>query len=121
MLSCLNCNKELTGRQRKFCSIPCKNIYNNKVFQNYENQKKRGEETKTHFIDLLGGKCSICGYNRNHTALCFHHLDPKEKEIKLSSREMSNNKLEKLTKEVEKCILVCLNCHSEIHHPNRSI
>ena len=60
-----------------------------------------------------GGKCEICGYNKCMRALEFHHLNPNEKDFTLSrylTREFSD-----LKKEVDKCILVCSNCHAEIH------
>ena len=51
-------------------------------------------------------------------ALHFHHLDPNLKEIKLDVRRLGNNKMESLLKEVEKCILLCANCHAEEHNPD---
>lgn len=59
----------------------------------------------------------MCGYNRNIAALQFHHLDPAEKTMKLDMRTLSNNTLEKIQREVEKCELLCGNCHVEKHHP----
>jgi hypothetical protein len=62
---------------------------------------------------MKGGKCSICGYNKCMQALEFHHLDPNQKDIGVSTNLSTN--FDKLKKEVEKCILVCANCHREIH------
>jgi len=62
---------------------------------------------------LLGGNCSLCGYNKCVDALEFHHKDPKEKDFKLSAgNTMSWNEYKN---EASKCILVCSNCHKEIH------
>lgn len=66
---------------------------------------------------LKGGKCEICGYNKNISALEFHHINPDEKELALDARSFSNNKYELLNKEVEKCMLLCSNCHREMHNP----
>lgn len=85
---------------------------------NYGSQKKRGLDRKIMFINQLGGKCSICGYNKNYGALTFHHLNPNEKEITLDMRRMSNNSMEKLQEEVNKCQLLCHNCHMELHYPH---
>lgn len=60
----------------------------------------------------FGSKCQICGYNKCDSALEFHHLNPEEKEIAISSQIRS---WEKTKEELEKCICVCANCHREIH------
>ena len=61
-----------------------------------------------------GGKCSICGYNKNPAALDFHHPDPLLKESNIIGTTAS---LDKQRAETSKCILVCSNCHREIHNP----
>jgi hypothetical protein len=120
-MNCINCNIELTGRQIKFCSVKCKNQNNNKIFQIYENQKERGVLKKLELIRLAGGACQICGYNKNYSALCFHHLDPSKKDLQLTGRECSNRKLETLLEELKKCQLLCHNCHMEIHYPDAKL
>lgn len=60
-----------------------------------------------------GGKCSICGYSKCLAALHFHHKNSKDK-INIVSR-LYNRKSEVINKEIEKCILICANCHAEIH------
>ena len=78
--------------------------------------KKR--KVKNMLINYKGGKCSICGYDKCQGALQFHHLDPNEKEFTLSQVNLNDTdfSIEKMKKEVDKCILVCANCHSEIHY-----
>lgn len=68
---------------------------------------------KVQAIKLLGGKCSICGYNKCLDALEFQHEDPSVKEFKLGSGNTMSWKIYK--SEALKCILVCSNCHKEIH------
>lgn len=63
-------------------------------------------------LDYKGGKCEKCGYNKSILALEFHHLDPKEKEFSISDIKLD---WENIKKELDKCILVCANCHREIH------
>ena len=65
-------------------------------------------------IEYLGGKCQICGYRNCIEALDFHHRDPKEKEFGLSQKGLTRS-WEKTRKELDKCILICSNCHREIH------
>jgi len=64
--------------------------------------------------NLLGAKCSKCGYDKCQSALAFHHLDPKEKKFTISSAFC--RKWDTLEKEVMKCILLCANCHIEFHN-----
>lgn len=75
-------------------------------------QKKYSKKIKQQCIEYKGGCCSRCGYNKCSTALEFHHLDPSQKEFGITSR---NVKWETLKVELDKCILVCANCHREIH------
>lgn len=68
---------------------------------------------KTNLISLFDGKCCICGFDKFQEALEFHHVNPEEKELKLSSNVMVA--LDKQIKEARKCVLVCANCHRGIH------
>ena len=86
---------------------------------NYESQKLRGIKRKYEAILSRGAKCEKCGYDKNISALEFHHLESKEKDFHLGSAKTTN--IDKLRKEVEKCILVCSNCHKEIHYPQNQI
>lgn len=60
-----------------------------------------------------GGKCEKCGYDKCNRALSFHHINPKEKEFNLA--RIYNKSYEVIFKELDKCILVCMNCHAELH------
>ena len=73
---------------------------------------KRRDALKKFAIEHLGGKCVKCGYYKCIRALEFHHLDPKQKDFAVSR---ANKSWERVKKEIEKCILVCANCHREIH------
>lgn len=118
---CKICNKTLTGKQIKFCSNICKCKDSNHRIQNYQSQQKRGIERKLAFIKDKGGQCEICGYKKNMAALCFHHINPKEKRISLDLRSFSNNNIKILSEEVNKCQLLCANCHAETHYPESVI
>lgn len=61
---------------------------------------------------LYGNKCQICGYNKCSSALEFHHLNPEEKEGIVSN---SYGTVKESLKEAKKYILICANCHREIH------
>jgi predicted nucleic acid-binding Zn ribbon protein len=112
--NCIVCGKPLIGKQTKFCSTVCKN----RDLQSYEAQKRRGLARKQNLIKTAGGRCTICGYHKNLVALVFHLTDSMEKDFKLDMRSFSNRKLEPVLREIDKCILVCANCHAELHNPH---
>lgn len=114
---CLTCGKPISGRKFKFCSTGCKTKYHGPCANNVVAQYQRGLKRKLHLIKMLGGKCSRCGYNKNITALCFHHIEPSKKNLRLDMRRLSNNSMKVLLAEVSKCSLLCHNCHCELHHP----
>jgi len=80
---------------------------------NYAHVKDFRVRIKERAVEYKGGKCVICGYDRCIKALEFHHVNPEEKDFTLGSN--TNIAWEKVRKEIEKCILVCANCHREIH------
>ena len=57
--------------------------------------------------------CSICGYRKNPSILSFHHIKDKKFAIAKLLNSLNN-----LKKEIEKCVLLCPNCHMEIHQNN---
>lgn len=76
--------------------------------------KKRRIIVKKMGIEYKGGKCERCGYNRCIEALEFHHLNPEEKDFQFSGNGNCKS-WNTVKKELDKCILVCSNCHREIH------
>jgi len=111
--TCARCNKlldkkffYLSGGTKKRYSSYCKNCIT-------EVSVNKRRVLKQKYVDLKGGKCSICGYNKSIKALDFHHLDPNIKEFEVSRLRGVTNKL--IHQELEKCVLVCANCHREIH------
>lgn len=84
----------------------CKKCRSESVTRNRRRRKK-------HLVELKGGKCEICGYDKCQRALQFHHLNPSEKQFGISSKGLTHSKI-KMEEEVKKCMLVCANCHAEI-------
>jgi hypothetical protein len=64
-------------------------------------------------INIFGGKCCICGYSKSKKALNFHHLCPDTKKMSLSYNWEKS--LDRVMEELKKCILLCSNCHAEVH------
>lgn len=103
---CLICNapfkpREMSANQRTCC---------------YDCMPEGTQLQRSGFIDLLrkqrGGKCQRCGYSTYLGALDFHHLDPNEKDFTIGNRDF---RLVDCIEESKKCILICTNCHREIH------
>lgn len=117
IITCKICGKLLNGKQILYCSSVCKN----KDHQSYDAQQARGLERKIFIIRKLGGKCSICDYKKNSAALDLHHTNPSEKSFALDLRSLSNRKQSKIDEEIKKCVLLCRNCHSEIHNPQHNL
>lgn len=120
---CIVCGKPLTGVQRKFCSINCKtkeHYRQNKSNTSFR-QYLRSVARKLELIEYKGGKCEICGYNKNIAALEFHHIDSSTKCFNIDGRLLANKKMDELIEEVNKCMLLCSNCHKEVHHENHDI
>lgn len=73
----------------------------------------RQRQLKQRAIDYKGGRCQSCGYDRCIAAFEFHHIEPDKKDFSITwARKKS---FEKIIQELNKCLLVCSNCHREIH------
>lgn len=94
--------------------MPEKRIYADRAEYLREAVKKRRKKLREMAREYGGGKCAICGYKKSPRALTFHHLDPKEKDFGLSVKGLTRS-WEKMRKEIDKCILLCANCHAEVH------
>ena len=70
------------------------------------------QRTKKKLVEYKGGKCQLCGYNKCIRSLIFHHRDPNEKDFGITGKTIS---FDKLKIEVDKCDLLCANCHGEEH------
>lgn len=67
---------------------------------------------KKRAVDLMGGKCAVCGYSSHYAALEFHHYSG-DKEHSLSN--ILKRSFDRCVIELNKCQLVCSNCHAIIH------
>lgn len=62
-------------------------------------------------------KCKICQFNKTE-CLEFHHKNIKEKTHNISEMVLHGFALDKIKKEIEKCDIICRNCHKDIHYKN---
>ena len=77
--------------------------------------KKWRNNSKSRMIQAFGGKCCICGYDKCDSALEFHHLDPSEKETTFGRLRANIKSWKKIVEEMRKCVMLCSNCHREVH------
>jgi hypothetical protein len=70
------------------------------------------QRVKQRAVAYKGGQCQVCGYDRCIQALQFHHLDPAQKDFTISGKTMA---WERIREEIDKCLLLCANCHAEVH------
>lgn len=74
---------------------------------------RRRRARKLECVRYLGGQCIKCGYNKSLASLSFHHLRDKDGAI---SKMIANNvSWERIIQELDKCQLLCANCHGEEH------
>ena len=73
------------------------------------------KDKKQRLVSRFGGGCVLCGYSKCLAALEFHHKDPSQKKFRLSGNSVMRSKFEILVEEAKKCVLLCANCHREIH------
>lgn len=117
--NCIVCDTDITNSKgRKYCSKECRDHGRRALDrgEEYKPRKEKAIKIKQEFIDIKGGECEICGYNKCIAAMTFHHRDPKTKEYTLDVSSIIKFKKELLLKELNKCDLLCFNCHMELHH-----
>lgn len=73
------------------------------------------KEIKQKAVAYKGGGCEICGYDKCLAALTFHHRNPAEKDFGISDI-MNTITWARIQKELDKCYLLCANCHAEVHN-----
>lgn len=76
--------------------------------------QRRRVRLKELLVEYKGGKCENCGYVGHASVFDFHHIDPNEKDFSISARGHTRS-LERNKEEVDKCMLLCANCHRLKH------
>ncbi len=101
------------------CDLLCGNCHAELHFNEEKTQRRkiridraRFHKIKQECLDYRGGICVVCGYNKCQAALHFHHRDPLMKKFELGSNKKP---LRKVKDELDKCDILCANCHLELH------
>ena len=116
-IKCKGCEayfEKVAPSRKEYCTTNCR-----KRFCDRNRRRSRPQDvvqwrkrTKIKAVEYKGGKCQECGYNRCIRAMKFHHLDPAQKDFGISGVSRA---WETIKVELDKCVLVCGNCHDEIH------
>ena len=112
---CEICGKEFQtisyGGSRKYCfeCVPLNADDSQRTILKRQALKKEG-------VRRLGGKCLKCGETRPHV-LHFHHVNHEDK-VDNPSRLLANSQIKQFFAEIDKCILLCANCHEDFHYLN---
>lgn len=104
MSICTICEREYTYNRNKG---------HRKTICNSCNANRKRNTLKAKAVESLGGECSLCGYSKCIVALTFHHIDPEQKLYDIS--DMYSMSWSRVETELSKCILLCFNCHMEVH------
>ncbi len=91
-----------------------KNKNKQKHYQKLWMQNKR-IQWRPIFYNLKINGCAICGYNEHTAALEFHHGNPEDKSFNITKGQFHRSD-KKIVNELNKCILLCCNCHTIIHY-----
>jgi len=89
-----------------------RNKYKHKEKRRIYNRVRK-QILKVKAIEYKGGKCEICRGVFHPSSYDFHHIDPSKKDYQPSASLDRNWEIASL--ELDKCILICSNCHRELH------
>jgi hypothetical protein len=127
--TCIKCGEILTEDNwpeylQRVHHYVCR-LCRNRIARNTRSTTKSKARYKAYYrkkkewaIEYKGGRCSRCGLEDPCLSLYeFHHVDPTAKDFKISERALTQTKKrqEDIKKELDKCLLVCCNCHRKIH------
>jgi hypothetical protein len=119
-------HRKTQNKLHSMCKM-CKKEYDKKWYKNNQRRRdllnERGRERCKRNMEFIRNYkiskgCKICGYNKTYYALEFHH-ETDDKKYTVS--KMKTLSIKTVMKEIEKCIVICANCHREIHHEKHEI
>jgi len=120
-------HKRTKNRRHSICK-ECKKNYDkywygkninrrNKLKHNAKERLIRNKNFIRNYKISIG--CQICGYNKSYNALEFHHKNDDDKKYNISL--MKTLSIKTIENEIKKCMIVCANCHREIHENYNAI
>jgi Zn finger protein HypA/HybF involved in hydrogenase expression len=113
-LKCKDCGKEIAYYQtRKYCNHCSTKRLKKQISESSIKRMIRNREFIKNY--KKNKQCEICGYNKYPGILIFHHKNKEEKNKNVNILMKSLKNIDTIKKEIEKCRLLCANCHREIH------
>lgn len=118
--SCFYKNAKKPDGLMNQCVACCKRHHQKKYGENREDYLRKGKQRRDAAVELMRfvkeeSGCIRCGETK-WWRLAFHHVDPSEKDFELAAIKTVNRAVQ----EMKKCIVVCHNCHADIHYEERS-
>lgn len=120
-------SKKRFRKDKKYCNQKCHDAHKyekaSKAVREFKEEyglnkyTLKGLEKKLKLIELFGGKCERCGYDKNIAAFDFHHKDGYEKSFEIKVQYLNWKEDDEILEEALKCMLLCSNCHRELHNP----
>lgn len=107
-------SREYYHRNKEACKARHSKWYSENKEYSLEKQRIKKRDKKLWAIEHLGGCCQSCGGKFHPSVYEFHHINPETKDRDPS--KMMQLSHEKLQKELDKCVLLCANCHRIEHH-----
>lgn len=106
-----------TFERNKILKKPDSVKVSDEEWKNMENSKRRRIYYKAKFAEIkYQSGCVECGYDNDHRALDFHHKNPEEKKFRINkvfSGTINKEQVQKALTEIEKCEVLCANCHRQ--------
>lgn len=138
MKICKGCNQEKNLSEFNFrnrekgtyssdCKICKRKIDNDLYKSNRTDRKRKVSSVRKNKINenreiikniKLNSECYLCG-DKRHYVLDFHHLVSEDKDNDISLLVRRASSIDRIMKEIEKCVLLCSNCHRELHFLNK--
>ena len=113
---CTKCNRELPiedfhwrNKEKGTRRAECKYCRIDHMLQVFKDKKSIIAEMKSEI------KCQKCGEDKSYM-LDFHHIDPNEKDESIAKMVHHTYGMKKVLNEIEKCTVLCANCHREFHY-----
>jgi ribosomal protein L30E len=104
-------------KEVKKCSLLCANCHREKHKNIIKGYRQLSKKVYLEFKNIE--KCEICSYNKCNNALDFHHIERDKKIFSITDKVFRCSSVEEIRediqKELDKCIVLCANCHQEKH------
>ncbi len=113
-MECNNCKQDFESNYigQKYCD----SCLDEKIKEQSSKSSKRMLRNKEFIKNYKKDKkCEICGYNKYPEILVFHHKNKENKGWAINYLMKTLKDINLIKLEIEKCMLICPNCHNELH------